>query len=178
MAGMGRYLLLQTNLWLALLGALVTCAVCFGIGKAAEQLVAPTSLVLLPIFIIFSVALMFILAVVPIRVINWCSKNIPQRVKDGFLLTVVIVWIGGGLISMVVANDYSFLVKFLEDTWSILPWALLGAGVLLVILVLSHVVRNPVGTWEGLKTVTAFIRAKKQKVCPLVEPPDSWSNHS
>jgi len=96
---------------------------------------------------------------------NWWNATLMSNIR--VTIAVVVCVVGFILLS--------------DNWWSLLCMVLLVLAPFALLLVCRlgyQALVHPLSITEAGKTLLAFFKASKERVCPLVEPPDSWSRHT
>jgi xanthine/uracil permease len=157
-------------MFVAILGMATIADLLVQVNKTAAYFIA-TPVVLGGMFAFFSLMLLPV-----VRFCLWLETKFNSKdLERKFALTLLSgfgLFVLYGLIFHHRPWDEAW-AEFLKD----LP-VLIGVVVGVPVLAgLGYCIYHPLKTTEVFKTFWAYLKAKKQKVCPLVEPPESWKCH-
>lgn len=160
----------DTNYFLASLlsAALFLAIIC--IGALLSQLTSPGfSIILMPLGMFSFVYFWLIFFGRPFfKLIDWLNKKFGENVENWLAYAVI----GGFFIAIVVGLCFNWdkitWERTLEVFWSIGITMGIGIGAILLYCLVLY----PLATTEFFKTFWAYLKAKKDKICPVVEIPD------
>jgi hypothetical protein len=180
MMGLGAKVYCDSNMFLSMacFGIIFCLIVGFSVivGPFLDEMNESVSVVVVMPIVLSMIFTFFSMMVIPIiKISEWMSEKVSEEQFRKVML-VIMCCFGVGMLYALIFHHRPW-----DEAWAELlkSWPY-GVGMFLglpALFGIGYCIYHPLITTEVFRTFWAYLMAKKQKVCPLVEPPESWKCH-